>query len=331
MHWEKKICIRITTRRIIGAILMASTVVNLVIVGAAFEAAAPSSTLTVNSVMTTHLSTTTLSITTAASGERFTLTSTQGPSPASTYMFTPTDTPLDPPRWIPCIKRFYWSNYLVQPGDTLSTLAVATRSTAEELKQANCLADDRINYGQILYVPRLPSKTSTPSSTLTDTPSNTPTDTASATPMTITPSVTPTYTPTPTATYSVTPITVTPSPTPTNPPTVFQDPQGDVLLCPSPDTIHLSVLPYDPQGIRSLTAVYRINGGPWVEISMGPDGDTYYGSGSVSGDYATVDIVDFYFIAVDTFEDVIASSIYNAYLIDCPPVPLSKSVGSQIS
>ena len=41
MHWEKKICIRITLRRIVGTILAASTVVNLVIAGVVFGADSP--------------------------------------------------------------------------------------------------------------------------------------------------------------------------------------------------------------------------------------------------------------------------------------------------
>ena len=38
MHWEKKICIRLTIRRIVVTILAASAVTNLVIVGVVFGA-----------------------------------------------------------------------------------------------------------------------------------------------------------------------------------------------------------------------------------------------------------------------------------------------------
>ena len=47
MHWEKKICIRITIRRIVGTVLAASAVANLIIVGAVFGAdASPAPTIT---------------------------------------------------------------------------------------------------------------------------------------------------------------------------------------------------------------------------------------------------------------------------------------------
>jgi hypothetical protein len=206
MQWEKKICIRLTTRRILGAVLAASTVVNLVIVGAVFEAAAPMATSTLASVPTLPPSTTAFFMPASTAEAEIPVTGIETPGTTPTDVFTPTDTPISPPGWILCIKKFYWSDYLVQPGDTLYSLASSTDSTVEELKQANCLTDDRINYGQILYMPRLPIKTftSTPSTTPTATPSNTPTETASATPMTITPSVTSTYTPTATLTYTAT-------------------------------------------------------------------------------------------------------------------------------
>lgn len=206
MQWEKKICIRLTTRRILGAILTASTVVNLVIVGAAFEASAPISTATFASVLTLAPSTTAFFIPPSTAGAAIPITGIETPGAIPTEVLTPTDTPISPPRWILCIKRFYWSDYLVQPGDTLYSLAGATGSSVEELMLANCLPDNRIYYGQILYMPRLPIKTftSTPSTTPTAAPSNTLTETASATPVTITPSVTPTFSPSPTSTNTLT-------------------------------------------------------------------------------------------------------------------------------
>ncbi|HLF75458.1 MAG TPA: LysM peptidoglycan-binding domain-containing protein [Anaerolineales bacterium] len=204
MHWEKKICFRVTTRRIVGAILTATTVVNMVIVGAAFEAAAPTptATATVTFSSTAQPATaTTLAPTTTVSE-----TSTATPSPSATL--TPTDTPTDLPTFTVCILMTYWPSYRVRPGDTLYSLARATGSTADELRLANCLPDYQIYAGQILYVPRLPGFTATPSSTATDTPSSTATDTPAATSTytPITPTPTGTYTPiTPSATSTYTP------------------------------------------------------------------------------------------------------------------------------
>jgi hypothetical protein len=65
MHWEKEIRIRITIRRIVIAILAASTVVNLMIVGAVFGAESPPAAPTVTSALTTPLPTTTFFIPTS--------------------------------------------------------------------------------------------------------------------------------------------------------------------------------------------------------------------------------------------------------------------------
>jgi LysM repeat protein len=224
MHWEKKICIRITTRRIIGAILAASTAVNLVIIGAAFQGAAPTSTPAPTSLLTTPVFTATFFSPSSTAGEILTRTQTSGAIP--TGLSTPTDTPVSPAVWTICIKKFYWSGYRVQAGDTLFSLATATGSTVEELIQANCLPDGRIYIGQPLYLPRSlirtftppPSATATNTATLTDTPTPTSTDTVTYTP-TPTPTGTqnatltkmPTYTDAPTATS-----TYTATPTPTN-------------------------------------------------------------------------------------------------------------------
>jgi LysM repeat protein len=242
MQWEKKICIRLTTRRIIGAILTASTVVNMVIVGAAFEASAPNSTSTVASVLTLPPSTTAFFNPPSTAAAAIPITGIETPGTIPTEVFTPTDTPISSSGWIVCIKKFYWSDYLVQPGDTLYSLANATGSSVEELMLANCLPDNRIYYGQILYVPHSPVKiiTATSSATATDpgtatltmtatatstgTPTNLPTATSTSTP-TYTPTATLTHTATNTATATSTD-TLTPTliytgtPTPTNTPDI---------------------------------------------------------------------------------------------------------------
>lgn len=225
MHWEKKICIRLTTRRIIGAILAASTAVNLVIVGAAFQGAAATSTPTPTSVLTTPAFTATFFSPTSTAGEILTQPQTSGSTPPE--LFTATDTPVSSPVWI-CIKKFYWSGYTVQAGDTLFSLATATGSTVKELRQANCLPDDLIYSGQLLYLPRplikvfTPTSSATATATATETPTPTSTDTATST-ATDTPTPTPTHTqtatPTNTPTYTDTPTatsTYTRTPTPTN-------------------------------------------------------------------------------------------------------------------
>ena len=163
MKWEKKICIRITFRRIVVAILIAASSVNLIIVGAAFEAAS-FATPTWTSLALTQILSATFSVPIATSGnpiaqssstvEIVTLTS----SPTSTSTPTPTDTststPTNSPTATLCALRSYWFVYYVESGDTLSALARLTGSTVEELIQANCLPDTRINKSQLLYVPR---------------------------------------------------------------------------------------------------------------------------------------------------------------------------------
>ena len=53
MHGEKKICIRLTLRRIVGALMLASIAANLVIVGAVFGADSARMTPTVTALFAT--------------------------------------------------------------------------------------------------------------------------------------------------------------------------------------------------------------------------------------------------------------------------------------
>lgn len=206
MYWEKKICIRLTTRRIAGAILVASTVANMAIVGAVFGTAPSTSTPTLTPLGTNltqfHDATSvgTASITTEV------IPSTSVSVPSATLTLTNIST--DQPTLAMCILRSYWPIYSARQDDTLLSLARVTGSTVEELMSANCLIKDRITVGQLLYLPRLPLRTltSTPSATSTDTPTNTATDTP-------TPTLTDTPTNTPTATGTDTP-THTPTDTP---------------------------------------------------------------------------------------------------------------------
>jgi len=175
MRWEKKICIRITIRRIVVAILIAASSVNLIIVGAAFEAVSTTAG-TKTSVALTQILSATFGVPTATSGnpiaqssstvETVTVTS----SPTSTFTPTVTDTATSTSTGSPtatlCAPKSYWFIYYVESGDTLSGLARLTGSTVEELRQSNCLPDPRIYKGQLLYVPRPVFKTPTS----TDTP-----------------------------------------------------------------------------------------------------------------------------------------------------------------
>lgn len=74
--------------------------------------------------------------------------------------------------------------YVVQNGDTLSSLAAEFGTTVEELMAANGLIDaDAIQVGQTLLIPSLinsnllPDKPLTPTTTGTETPTETPTPT----------------------------------------------------------------------------------------------------------------------------------------------------------
>ena len=246
MHWEKEIRIRITWRRIVGTILAASTVANLVIVGAVYGADAPPAPINA-SVTLTSRSPSTVSMPGATAVETSTSALTPIPGITPTDTFTPTQMTDDPPGWF-CIKKFYWPTYYVQPGDKLFWLALNTSSSVGELMAANCLANDWIYIGQRLYVPRLPvsitsSPTTTPTATQTPTatatPSQTSTNTATITPspsMTDTLTATQTFTDTPSATP-----TNTLTPTPTDTPTETNFPPDVSILSPR-DGSHF---PYD--------------------------------------------------------------------------------------
>ena len=55
-----------------------------------------------------------------------------------------------------CSPPAKWWARVVQAGDTLTDLARRTGSTASGLLQANCLASDRLQVGQLVYLPRPP-------------------------------------------------------------------------------------------------------------------------------------------------------------------------------
>lgn len=171
MQWEKIICFRITLWRIVSALLMASIVANLIIVGAVLGADPLQNDPTITSTWTTDPGTATFLVSTATVGtiliatQTAAATDTPEPTPTETPSATQTPTNTNLPTVTSCVKRFDWPTYRVKRGDTLFSIAIATGSTVRELMGANCLTSDLIITGQTLYVPRLPV-TATP----TDTP-----------------------------------------------------------------------------------------------------------------------------------------------------------------
>ena len=335
MHWEKKICIRITIRRIVVALLTASAVANLVIAGVAFGADSAPMFASVTSTLTTPLMDTTPLTATAQTVGVSTPDPSQTPVTTSTDMAVPTEASVEPAIWIVCIKRFYWPTYRFQPGDTLFSLASVMGTSVNELRSANCLANDQIHSGQQLYLPRVLSITITPTLTstltVTQTPTDTPTDTSTPT-NTATATATDTSTPTDTATATAThtptetPIPVptdSPTPTPTSTfadtPTVFLKPNITFMLCSVvTNDIYFNVMPSDPQGIRAVSVFYDINNDPKFEITMEPDGETYYGSGTVLGQYLTSDTVNYFFKAMDNFGTITDSPMFQSSPELCP-------------
>jgi hypothetical protein len=112
----------------------------------------------------------------------FTPTATHTPTKTATatFTFTPTYTPTRTPRPTAtsgivatpigtpesgltvtafiCVRPFGWFNYVVQRGDTLSSIARAISTSVSNLQTANCLPDvNSIYAGTTILVPRLPA------------------------------------------------------------------------------------------------------------------------------------------------------------------------------
>ncbi|MGC9348532.1 MAG: LysM peptidoglycan-binding domain-containing protein [Anaerolineae bacterium] len=137
-----------------------------------------------------------------------------------------------------CGPPQHWQQVVVQPGETLSTLAVRYGTTVRALQLANCLEGTLIQAGSLLYVPPVMVVPPTSPPTLTPTPSPTfvPSPTWTPTPIVISPTWTPTQmwspTPTGTPTQAITP-TVTSTATPTPTPTVTVTPTETPVLIPT--------------------------------------------------------------------------------------------------
>lgn len=88
-------------------------------------------------------------------------TATRTPTPAATATLTPTRCVVSPwPTWV---------RYTIQFGDTLSSLAIERGTLVEEIQRVNCLEDNVLTIGRVLWLPPLPA-TETPLPTNTQPP-----------------------------------------------------------------------------------------------------------------------------------------------------------------
>lgn len=69
----------------------------------------------------------------------------------------PPPTATRPPEPTRCAAPAGWVVWMVQPGDTLSTLAAEVGASVASIRQANCLPDDTIYAGRGLWLPRQPA------------------------------------------------------------------------------------------------------------------------------------------------------------------------------
>ena len=129
---------------------------------------------------------------------------------------------------MPAISAGTVVTHVVQPGDSLYSIANLYGTTVETLMMINGIKDPMlIHVGQELLIS---PPTPTPTATSTPTPTQTPTPTPTPT-LTPTPTPEPTETPTPTATPTFTP-SPTPRPTPTPTPAAYPY-SAPVLLTPA--------------------------------------------------------------------------------------------------
>jgi LysM repeat protein len=99
-------------------------------------------------------------------------------------LFLPPQSPTTTPNT--CGAPSNWITYIVQPGDTLFSIAQRVNSSLNQLILANCLTSSSIHTGQRLYVPRqpspIPSPTSIPPTKPPPPPTNTPLPLPTSTP-----------------------------------------------------------------------------------------------------------------------------------------------------
>lgn len=275
MQNVKKICCRITPRRVLGAILLAATVLNWITVGAVFKETvpenAPTDTLTQTIVFLTETfvvpsatidNAPTLTLTpTVTATQTSTLTATYTSTFTLTNTVTSTSSNTPTPSPTRCHPKYEWPVYIVQKGDWLLAIARATGATDQELRQANCLIDSYIYSGQQLRVPHLP----------------------------------------------VTPIVTTA--VPTDMPTNFK--LSTMMNCDPRLYVALSVIVYDLQGVQAVTVAFYTKDGTLIDaMTMKHEGDTYYSAGSLKGNYTVYDIDHYNFIARDSLQNGTVSQPY---------------------
>jgi LysM repeat protein len=86
------------------------------------------------------------------------VSSTETPIP--TYTVAPSLTPPPPP--VSCLPPSGWQAILVQDYETLAYLAQKYQTSADQIKQGNCLFSDQLMTGSFLYVPSWPTATVVP-------------------------------------------------------------------------------------------------------------------------------------------------------------------------
>ena len=115
-------------------------------------------------------------------------TPTSSPSPTATGTPSPTLSARPTATPTPCVVSPWptWVRYTVQFGDALFPLALERDTLVEEIRRVNCLEDNLLSVGQVLWLPPLPP-TETPPPTNTPPPNTT---TEAATPGSAPPSET---------------------------------------------------------------------------------------------------------------------------------------------
>src|SRR5215216_974825 len=138
MDKKKKFCFCITRRRVISAVILVASVLNLIIVGAAFDVTFPEAAPTATASPTLDIITMTVGASTATEGSPPPITLVPTDTPAQTATFTPTDTPTATATSTPistdtptptatvCTPYYWWPIYIVQPSDTLYSIALKT-------------------------------------------------------------------------------------------------------------------------------------------------------------------------------------------------------------
>jgi hypothetical protein len=105
--------------------------------------------------------------------------------------------------------------------------------------------------------------------------------------------------------------------------TVFLNPYGELSLCTN--DFYVTVTASDPQGVRSVSAFYSVNGVEGSEISMQFDSGAYYGLTSMAGEFSTNDKVSFSFVAYDGLGIRSTSGTYSAVITSCLGLQQAKA------